>query len=123
MPFKCLDGGSPKKVWATPGVIANAGSAVTSIAGFRGTIIDSVRDDGLPSGPCPQAAAPSPCYSFFNITGTANFDNRARTPRALGGVSIEIKLNQPKGQRIATGGDGVPTPYTWDLKPCGGKGA
>ena len=43
----------------TPGVTGNG--TVTSVAGFSGTIIDSVFADGN----CPQASAPNPCDSYF----------------------------------------------------------
>lgn len=73
----------------TPGVTANAGSAVTSVAGFSGTIIDSVRDDGLPTGPCPQVTAPNPCDSFFNTTGTVTFTFNAGV---LGSLPTHVGL-------------------------------
>jgi hypothetical protein len=53
-----------------------------------------------------------------------NLDNRSRTIRSLGGIDISVKLNQLKGTRTDTTGDGdaiIYTTYTSDLKPRGAK--
>jgi PEP-CTERM motif len=75
---------------STPGVTA-VGGQVTSTVPFSGTIIDSVRADGGPSTPCPQASAPNPCDSFFGGNGAAGitflFD-----ANALGGLPTHVGL-------------------------------
>jgi PEP-CTERM motif len=73
---------------STPGVTA-VGGQVTSTVPFSGTIIDSVRADGGPSTPCPQASAPNPCDSFFNGNGTVTFVFDAT---ALGGLPTHVGL-------------------------------
>jgi hypothetical protein len=66
----------------TPGVIGNG--VVTSTL-FSGTIIDSVAADG----PCPSAAAPNPCDSYFAGGGTVTFTFDAL---ALGGLPTHVGL-------------------------------
>ena len=80
-----------------PGVTGNAGSVVTSTFPFSGTIIDSVRDDGLPTGPCPQASAPNPCDSYFNPGGTVTITFNAGV---LGGLPTHVGLVWTDGNGI-----------------------
>lgn len=69
----------------TPGVSANAGTIVTSLFPFSGTVIDSVQGDG----PCPSVLAPNPCDSYFGsgttgITFTFNAGVLGSLPNIAG---------------------------------------